>query len=317
MKSKGKYPTLTVGEFYTRYAGGLSMSLLGSAAGFDRIIKEPTINRPGLALSGFFDYFAAKRIQVLGSAELAYLRRLPVEAVRQRVAEVIRRRIPCMVVARGKRPPKHLLEEAERGGISVFQTKMVTMNFINAATVALENQFAPTVTEHGSMVDILGVGTLVRGSAGIGKSECVLGLMERGYPLVSDDVTRLRLVDGQHLVGTAPELTRHHMEVRGVGIINVSSMFGIGAVRVEKMLDLIVTLKDWQELEETDRIGLNQQFHEILGVQVPHIIIPVRIGRDLSRLVEVAALDQKLKSMGQDSAREFNDRLLDSMQRKR
>jgi len=317
MKPKGKYPTLTVGEFYTRYAGGLSMSLLGSAAGFDRPIKEPTINRPGLALSGFFDYFAAKRIQVLGSAELAYLRRLPVEAVRKRVAEVIRRRVPCMVVARGKRPPKHLLEEAERGGISVFQTKMVTMNFINAATVALENQFAPTVTEHGSMVDILGVGTLVRGSAGIGKSECVLGLMERGYPLVSDDVTRLRLVDGQHLVGTAPELTRHHMEVRGVGIINVSSMFGIGAVRVEKMLDLIVTLKDWQELEEPDRIGLNQQFHEILGVQVPHIIIPVRIGRDLSRLVEVAALDQKLKSMGQDSAREFNDRLLDSMQRKR
>jgi len=317
MKPKGKYPTLTVGEFYTRYAGGLSMSLLGSAAGFDRPIKEPTINRPGLALSGFFDYFAAKRIQVLGSAELAYLRRLPVEAVRKRVAEVIRRRVPCMVVARGKRPPKHLLEEAERGGISVFQTKMVTMNFINAATVALENQFAPTVTEHGSMVDILGVGTLVRGSAGIGKSECVLGLMERGYPLVSDDVTRLRLVDGQHLVGTAPELTRHHMEVRGVGIINVSSMFGIGAVRVEKMLDLIVTLKDWQELEEPDRIGLNQQFHEILGVQVPHIIIPVRIGRDLSRLVEVAALDQKLKSMGQNSAKEFNDRLMHSMQRKR
>jgi len=317
MKSKGKYPTLTVGEFYTRHAEGLSMSLLGSASGFDRIIKEPTINRPGLALSGFFDYFAAKRIQVLGSAELAYLRKLQEDNVRHRIAEVLRRRVPCLVVARGKRPPKYLLEEAEKAEISVLQTSMVTMNFINAATVALENQFAPTITEHGSMVDILGVGTLVRGSAGIGKSECVLGLMERGYPLVSDDVTRLRLVDGQHLVGTAPELTRHHMEVRGVGIINVSSMFGIGAVRVEKMLDLIVTLKEWQELEEPDRIGLNQQFHEILGVQVPHITIPVRIGRDLSRLVEVAALDRKLKSMGQDSAKEFNDRLMNSMQRKR
>jgi len=317
MKSKGKYPTLSVGEFYTRYSEGLSLTLLGSAAGFDRAIKEPTINRPGLALSGFFDYFAAKRIQVLGSAELAYLHKLTPEEVRLRLREVIQRRVPCLVIARGSRPPKSLLAEAEAGGISVFRTTMVTMNFINAATVALESAFAPTITEHGSMVDILGVGTMVRGSAGIGKSECVLGLLERGYPLISDDVTRLRLISGQHLVGTAPELTRHHMEVRGVGIINVSSMFGIRAVRVEKVLDLIVTLKDWQELEEPDRIGLNQQFHEILGVQVPHITIPVRIGRDLSRLVEVAALDQKLKSMGQDSAKEFNDRLLSAMQIKR
>ena len=317
MKPKEKYPSLTVGEFYTRYSEGLSLTLLGSAAGFDRPIKEPTINRPGLALSGFFDYFASKRIQVLGSAELAYLRKLPADEIRLRLQEVIRRRIPCLIVARGSRPPKHLLEVAERGGISVFRTHMVTMNFINAATLALESEFAPRVTEHGSMVDILGVGTLVRGSAGIGKSECVLGLMERGYPLVSDDVTRLRLIDGRHLVATAPELTRNHMEVRGVGIINVSSIFGVKAVREEKRLDLIVTLKDWQELEEVDRIGLNQQFHEILGVEVPHITIPVRIGRDLARLVEVAALDQKLKSMGQNSAREFNERLLNSMQKPR
>lgn len=317
MRPKGKYPTLTVGEFYTRFAETLSLTLLGTAEGFDRAIKEPTINRPGLALSGFFDYFAAKRIQVLGAAELAYLRKLPDEEVRLRLREVIRRRVPCLVLSRGSRPPKSLLAEAAAARISVFRTPMVTMNFINAATLALENAFAPSVTEHGSMVDILGVGTLVRGSAGIGKSECVLGLLERGYPLISDDVTRLRLISGEHLVGTAPELTRHHMEVRGVGIINVSSMFGIRAVRVEKVLDLIVTLKDWQELEEPDRIGLNQQFHEILGVQVPHITIPVRIGRDLSRLVEVAALDQKLKSMGQDSAKEFNDRLLNAMQIKR
>ncbi|XHR27716.1 MAG: HPr(Ser) kinase/phosphatase [Chthoniobacteraceae bacterium] len=316
MKPKGKFPTITVGDFYTRYSESLGMTLLGSAAGFDRIVKEPTINRPGLALSGFFDYFAAKRIQVLGAAELAYLRKTPPNEVRERMRAIIRRRVPCLVIARGSRPPKHLLEETEAGRISVFQTSMVTMNFINAATLALEREFAPTVLEHGSMVDILGVGTLVRGSAGIGKSECVLGLLERGYPLIADDVTRLRLIDSRHLVATAPDLTRHHMEVRGVGIINVSSMFGIRAVRMEKVLDLIVTLKDWQELEEPDRIGLNQQFHEILGIQVPHITIPVRIGRDLSRLVEVAALDQKLKSMGQDSAKEFNDRLLNSMQRK-
>ena len=306
--------TLTVSDFYTRNSEVLLLSLIGAATGLDRPIKEPTINRPGLALAGFFDYFASKRIQVLGSAELAYLRKLPPDEAQIRVREMLRRRPPCIVIARNCRPPKYLLAEAETARICVFRTTMVTMNFINAATLALEAAFAPTITEHGSMVDILGVGTLVKGSSGIGKSECVLGLLERGYPLISDDVTRLRLIDGKHLVGTAPELTRHHMEVRGLGIINVSSMFGIRAVRMEKALDLIVTLKDWQELEEPDRMGLDRQHLEILGVPVPHIAIPVRMGRDLSRLVEVAALDYKLRSMGQDSAKEFNARLLSVMQ---
>ena len=165
------------------------------------------------------------------------------------------------------------------------------------------------------MVDILGIGVMIRGASGIGKSECVLGLIERGYSLVSDDMTRLRAIEGRDLIGTAPELTRHHMEVRGLGIINVTSIFGISAIRLEKRLDLVVTLKDWQELEEVDRIGLEQEFYEILGILVPHVTIPVRTGRDLARLVEVAALDQKLKSMGQNSALEFNERLLKKMQK--
>jgi HPr kinase/phosphorylase len=142
----------------------------------------------------------------------------------------------------------------------------------------------------------------------------VLGLIERGYSLVSDDVTRLRVLDGRELVGTAPDLTRYHMEVRGLGIINVASIFGVGSIRIEKRLDLVVTLRDWQELEEVDRIGLEQEFYQILGIRIPHITIPVRTGRDLARLVEVAALDQKLKSLGQNSAVEFNQRLLNLMQ---
>ena len=166
------------------------------------------------------------------------------------------------------------------------------------------------------MVDILGIGVMIRGSSGIGKSECVLGLIERGHSLVSDDITRVRAIEGRELIGTAPDLTRHHMEVRGIGIINVASIFGIAGTRLEKRLDLVVTLKDWQELEEVDRIGLEQEFYEILGILVPHVTIPVRIGRDLARLVEVAALDQKLKSMGQNSALEFNQRLLNLMQQK-
>ena len=316
MDPKNRYPNTSVGEFYTRHAQALGMSLVGSAAGFDRLIKEPTINRPGLALSGFFNYFAAKRIQVFGSAEFAYLKALPPDELRVRIRGLVKQRVPCLVISRGMRPPKALLEEAEAGNVSVFRTPMVTMKFINAATIAMENDFSPRRTEHGSMMDILGVGTMIRGSAGIGKSECVLGLIERGYSLVSDDCTRLRAVEGRELIGTAPDLTRHHMEVRGLGIINVTSIFGVRAICLEKRLDLIVTLKDWQELEEVDRIGLEQDFYEILDIRVPHITIPVRTGRDLARLVEVAALDQKLKSMGQNSAREFNQRLLNSMQKK-
>ena len=291
------------------------MRLLGPAVGFDRVIREPTINRPGLALSGFFAYFAVKRIQVLGSAELSYLKSLPKEEVRARARELFSRSIPCVVISRAAKPPTAVLEEAASNGVAVFRTPMITMRFINSATILLESDFAPVVSEYGSMVDILGIGVMIRGASGIGKSECVLGLIERGYSLVSDDMTRLRAIEGRDLIGTAPELTRHHMEVRGIGIINVASIFGISSTRLEKRLDLVVTLKDWQELEEVDRIGLEREFFDILGIPVPHVTIPVRTGRDLARLIEVAALDQKLKSMGQNSALEFNERLLRKMQK--
>jgi len=306
---------LTVGEWYTRHSEALQLRLLGPAVGFERVIREPTINRPGLALSGFFAYFAVKRIQVLGSAELSYLKSLTKEEVRSRARELFSRAIPCLVISRASKPPAALLDEAAKAGVAVFRTPMITMRFINSATILLESDFAPVISEYGSMVDILGIGVMIRGASGIGKSECVLGLIERGYSLVSDDMTRLRALEGRDLIGTAPDLTRHHMEVRGLGIINVASIFGISSTRLEKRLDLVVTLKDWQELEEVDRIGLEQEFYEILGILVPHVTIPVRTGRDLARLIEVAALDQKLKSMGQNSALEFNERLLRKMQK--
>jgi len=314
--SEIKYPTVSIGEFYTRHSEALQMVLLGGQTGFDRRIREPTINRPGLALAGFYSYFAEKRIQVLGAAELSYLKSLSAEECRARCCALCERPIPGLVVARGSKPPTALLHAAGEAGIAVFRTEMVTMNFINAATLALEFDFAPMKSEYGSMVDIQGIGTLIRGSSGIGKSECVLGLLERGHSLVSDDITRFRALEGRELIGTSPDLTRNHIEVRGLGVINVMHIFGIGSVRMEKRLDLIVTLKDWQELEEVDRIGLDQEYYEILEILVPHITIPVRTGRDIARLVEVAALDQKLKSMGQNSALEFNQRLLNLMQKK-
>ena len=318
MNSSEKHPTVTVGEFYTRHSEALQLKpLTASGHGFDRRIREPTINRPGLALCGFFSYFAEKRIQVLGSAELAYLKSLPDKEVAHRCRSLCSKPIPCIVVARQHRVPEALVNEALAHGIAVFSSPMVTMRFINAATLALEFDFAPRKSEYGSMVDIQGIGVMVRGSSGIGKSECVLGLLERGCSLVSDDITHFRVVEGRDLMGTSAELTRNHMEVRGLGVINVTAMFGVTAIRIEKRLDLVVTLKDWQEIEEIDRTGLEQQAYEILGMYIPHVTIPVRSGRDLARLIEVAALDQKLKSLGHNSAVEFNERLMASMQRKK
>jgi HPr kinase/phosphorylase len=178
------------------------------------------------------------------------------------------------------------------------------------ATICLELDFAPTVSEHGSMIDILGIGVLVRGASGIGKSECVLSLVERGHSLVADDVTKIRSLEGRELIGTSSELSRFHMEVRGLGIINIASLYGVRSIRFEKRLDMVVTLQDWHEVPEIDRIGLEQDYYEILQIKVPHVTIPVRHSRNLANLVEVAALDQKLKGMGQNSAVEFNERLL-------
>jgi HPr kinase/phosphorylase len=307
-------PVVTVETFYTAHAEKLQMKLEGPRVGFHRKIREPTINRPGLALSGFYSYFAEKRVQVLGAAEHSYLKSLTKNVRAQRFGELCAHRIPCLVMSRGFHLAPELLEVTEQARIAVFRTPMITMKFINAATIMLETDFSPTVTEFGSMVDILGVGVLIRGQSGIGKSECVLGLIERGHSLVADDVTRITSLEGRELMATAPDLTRNHMEVRGIGIINVASVFGIGSIRIEKRLDLVVTLKEWQDLESVDRIGLDQEFYEILGMKVPHVTIPVRPGRDIARLIEVAAMDQKLKGLGQNSAVEFNAKLLNLME---
>ncbi|GAB4170770.1 MAG: HPr(Ser) kinase/phosphatase [Terrimicrobiaceae bacterium] len=312
-----RVPHITVGHFYANNADKLGMRLEGSTHGLNNKIREPTINRPGLALTGFYSYFASKRIQVLGAAELSYLKSLSASVLREKLQQLFAKKIPCLVVARNAPIPTTLLDIAAAHETPIFRTQMITMKFINAATIALEFDFAPSTTEYGSMVEIMGIGTLIRGASGIGKSECVLSLIERGYSLISDDITKVRSVEGRELVGTSANLTRFHMEVRGIGIINVASIFGVGSVRHEKRLDFVVTLKDWDELENVDRVGLDGQTYEVLGISIPHVTIPVRTGRDLGRLVEVAALDQKLKSMGENSAQEFNQKLLQMLSERR
>jgi len=305
--------TVTVEQFYKEQAEPLQMRLLSPDTDLKRVIREPTVNRPGLALSGFTRYFAYKRLQVMGHAEVYYLREQRQEEREARYAYLFAYKIPCMVFSRGLRADKEFLTAAQQSGVPVFQTPLVTMKFINLATLALEMMFAPRTSELGCMVDILGVGVIIRGESGIGKSEAVLALIERGYSLVADDVVRAMLVDGRDVLCTSAELTRDHMEVRGIGIINVAQMFGVKAIRKEKVLDLIVTLKPWEEVKDVDRLGLDQEHVKVLGVDIPHVTLPVRPGRDIARLIEVAAFQVKLRKSGYNAAEELNKRLLAQM----
>jgi HPr kinase/phosphorylase len=304
---------VTVEQFFKEHAGPLQMKQLTEACDRKRIIREPTVNRPGLALSGFTRYFAYKRLQVMGHAEVFYLRELRKEEREARYAYLFAYKIPCVVFSRGLKADKEFLAAAAQTGVPIFSTPLVTMKFINLATLALEMMFAPRATELGSMVDILGVGAIIRGESGIGKSEAVLALIERGYSLVADDVVKATLMDGREVLCTSAELTRNHMEVRGIGIINVAAMFGVKAIRKEKSLDLIITLKPWEEVKDVDRLGMEQEFVNVLGVEIPHVTIPVRPGRDIARLIEVAAFQIKLRKSGFNAAEELDKRLLAHM----
>jgi HPr kinase/phosphorylase len=304
---------VTVERFYTDHADSLELHLIAGASGLKRLIREPTVNRPGLILSGFTRYFAYKRVQAIGNAEAYFLKSRAHAERSKRYQTFFSYRIPCVIFSRNLHPDKLFLKAAERAEVPIFRCPLVTMKIINLATLALEMMFAPRGTEMGSMVDILGVGVIIRGESGIGKSESVLALIERGYSLVADDITKVTLVDGREVMGTSAEVTRNHMEVRGIGIINVAAMFGVKSIRQEKRVDLVVTLKSWNEVPDVDRIGMEQQYVQILGCDVPHITIPVRPGRDLARLIEVAAFQTKLKSSGYNPAKELNDRLISRM----
>src|SRR3954447_21556202 len=304
---------VTVERFYTEQAGPLELKLVAGANGLKRIIREPTVNRPGLVLTGFTRYFANKRVQAIGNAEAFFLKSLSQEEREERYATLFSYKIPCLVFSRNLHPDKLFLRAAEQADVPIFQCPLITMKFINLATLALEMMFAPRGTEMGSMIDILGVGVIIKGESGIGKSESVLALIERGYSLVADDITKVTLVDGREVIGTSAELTRNHMEVRGIGIINVAAMFGVKSIRKEKQVDLVISLKAWEEVTDVDRLGMEEEYISMLGISIPHITIPVRPGRDLARLIEVAAFQTKLKASGYNPAKELNDRLIAKM----
>ena len=285
-KITNKRKFLTVAEFLKNMKNVLKLKIVAGSRGIKRKITVAEVNRPGLALTGYFDYFAKRRIQVIGKVEVYYLRQLPPKERMARIEGLFKQKVPCIIIARQYTPPESILRFGNHYGTVILRTPLITMRVINKATLFLDNAFAPTTTLHATLVEVFGLGVLLIGKSCIGKSECALSLIKRGHRLVSDDVIRIRLEDGITLYGTGPELTRHFMEIRGLGIINIQTLFGAGCVRKEKRLDLTITLERWEEQNNYDRLGIDERTLEILGISLPHITIPIKPGRDLSLLIE-------------------------------
>jgi len=307
--------SVSVREFFDSFRDMLQMELLAGADGLDNVISEKSINRPALAVTGYFKEFANRRLQLFGAGEMAYLADQPDSLREKLVEDVFSKKVPAVVVSRGLQVDAMLTRLADKHHIPIIRTQLKSKDFSAEATVLLEEKFAPRTNLHATLVDIRGVGVLLRGASGVGKSECALALIERGHSLVADDFVIVTLIGDRELQGTSKELNRGYMECRGIGIINIASIFGVRSVRREKRVDLVVTFVLWQPGMDEERSGLEVETFEILGRKVPHMTIPVRPGRDMARLVEVAAMVQALRGMGHDSAKEFSDRLIQHMSR--
>jgi HPr kinase/phosphorylase len=308
--------SVTVANFLEQGRTSCELEVVAGEAYLNRTIKEGAINRPGLALAGFFRHFANLRIQVFGLAENAYLKDLPADQRNERLASLFAQRIPCVVMTRGRQAPPELIECAEKHRVPVLKTPLITSHFINRATLIMENLAAPTLRFQGTMIELMGIGVLMEGQPGIGKSETALALIERGHSLVSDDLTVLRRDSTGAIVGSADALIRYHMEIRGLGIIHVPSLFGVASMRREMRLDLLIRLEPFNENTPYNRSGLNNDSAVLLGTPIPKITIPVAAGRDIAHVVEVAALNQKLKQLGHDAAKELDDKLVSVLTRK-
>ena len=305
--------SISVRDFYDSFADRLLLRLVTSRKTLSRsTIRERSLNRPALAVTGYFKYFANKRIQLFGAGEMGFLREQEKKHRIKILNEMGAKKIPCVVISRNLAPTPEMIEVFEKHGVPVFRTSLASKAFTTEVTVLLEERFAPRTTVHGTLLDIRGIGTLVRGESGAGKSEAALALIERGHSLVADDLVKVKLLSDHTPIGFCDPLSRGFMECRGIGIINVEKLFGNRFVRLEKRIDLVVTLLEDSKIEP-ERTGLNHKFYEILGFEVPHMEIPVRTGRDMARLVEVAAMVQAARQFGYDSADDLNDKLLQKM----
>lgn len=289
----------------------LNLHCVAGRRGLSRQISVPDINRPGLALSGFYESFAAKRVQIFGRGEYAYLSKLRQEDNIQNLQNFFGFEMPCVVFTHSLQPDELFLAQAEASGCPVLITDLESTEFSTRLLRLFSEIFAPKKTMHGVLVEVYGVGIMLTGNSGVGKSETALELIERGHRLVADDLVEIRCVNGNSIIGCGPNaLISHHMEIRGLGIVNVSQLYGVGAIREKKEVQLVVKLETWDQNKIYDRLGTETHRTELLGVKVPYIEIPVKPGRNLPIIIEAAAMNERLKSMGYYSAREFNQNIL-------
>ncbi len=309
---------ITVEDFLLKYKERLELELFNEddPACYDltRKITEPSTHRPGLALTGYLDYFAYLRVQVMGNSEMAYLESLDPDTMRKRIQTICEIGIPCIVITRGSEISENLAASIAPFRIPIFRTPMATMRFSNRAVRCLEKEFASTTSVHGCMLHFKGVGVLIKGKSGSGKSEAAIGLIERGAALIADDHVKIRNVSGQ-LTAYTKDFSRGFIEMRGIGIVNVTNIFGLGAMMPDSKLDLVINLRPHSELNEVDRTGIDRETEDILGVDIPYVDIPISPGRDTVRLITVSILELQLRRLGYDMADEFNNKLNEKINR--
>lgn len=306
----------SVQDLYDKYGEHLGLKLIAGKTGMKRMIKLPEVHRPGLSLSGYLKNYVSQRLLVFGNVETLYLKDLEKSVRDERLRGILTPQTPAVIVAGRYQPVKELIHFCDQEGIPLFRASMTTMNLVSKMIMLLNEEFSPTMTCHGTLVEAFGVGVLIQGDSSVGKSEAALGLIERGHRLISDDVVRIKLREGAYLEGSGPELTRHLMEIRGIGIINVGHLYGAVCVRDEKTVDIVVKLEDWDDRRFYDRIGLDEKYCDILGIKIPYHILPVKPGRDVVLLLETIVLNHRLKEMGYNSAKEFNAKLLETIAKK-
>jgi HPr kinase/phosphorylase len=305
---------LRVGDLLEQKREALELELLAGEAGLERPLPGPDVSNPGLALSGFEDRFVADRIQVLGETEIAFLDSLPAKECGRCVESILSAGVPCLVVTKGLDPPQAAVNAAQARDVPLLRTTLKTGDFYRRIKPYLEEAYAPSTAIHGSLADVYGVGLLFVGPSGIGKSECVLDLVERGHRMVADDVVLVHRRGHDVLIGRGHEVQQHHMEIRGIGIIDVQALFGIRATRQQKRIEVVVHLEEWRDAEHYDRTGLETETTEILDVRLPRVVVPLNPGKNITVIAEVVAMNHLLRYSGVDSAAAFNRNLKVRMQ---
>ena len=306
-----------VRDLLERKGDPLQLEALTGDVGLDREIPTSEASSPGLVLAGYTQRFAEHRIHVLGETEVTYLASLDAAARRRSLETMFRFDLPCVVISKGQEPPAELLELARGKGVAVIRTRLKTAEFYRRLKPFLDEAFAPATTVHASLADVFGVGLLFLGRSGIGKSECVLDLVERGHRLVADDIVHITRRGNDVLIGRGHELARHYMEIRGVGLIDIRALFGIRSVRQQKRVEVVVQLEDWDASREYDRTGLDSQTTQILEVTLPIVTVPLNPGKNLTVVCEVVAMNHLLRYSGVDAARTFNERLIKRLAERR